>query len=444
MAQRLVGYFLLTLAVSVAAEEVTLHTVSGGCCWEFAVDAASAAIARTFGAVGVKEGTCKEAGYPVQMLGENTPLHKVELPFGSEYKALTRWEKNSWEAKLNSAVSGVSQFLLGGARTSLRGSTPNPKLAVKLVSPVVSVKSAKPSALRPRNPGLILARASDEATEADQEPPLTEAQADVLKDTLEFRKLRYFNGRVGVWMGRQFKPMWEVFAPSVKDDTTAVASVVVQTPFGMIIEESAKYKGKVEVMEVNAGSNAEKAGIKVGDVLRATTAMARNIQKDSEEDFGFSVGLTEGSKVRALLMTDNQPFEEVMRALTSNAPDNNGPGEAALVFERTVVDAPLEDASAVFMVDPQPVATKEKQSHGIGLGSKHVLPADSWEHRDASEKSFQPLDVVPIESCLDVLGDDPDNVDYDKLEECRVDALHEYHEKLVKTKHEYGEDLDSY
>ena len=173
-----------------------------------------------------------------------------------------------------------------------------------------------------------------EVAEVDEEapPPLTDAQLDAKKETLEFLQTRYFFGRVSVYLGPQYKPLSEIFEPSRKDDTTAIASVVVPTPLGMVIEESANYRGKIEVIDVVPDSNAAKAGIRVGDILRGTTGMALNIQQASEEDFGFSVGLSEGTKQIAFLPTDRKNFDSVMSALQSNA----NRGEATLVFERVV------------------------------------------------------------------------------------------------------------
>jgi hypothetical protein len=192
------------------------------------------------------------------------------------------------------------------------------------------------SLIAPRTTSIRRLRA--EVAEVDEEapPPLTDAQADAKKETLEFLQTRYFFGRVSVYLGPQYKPLNEIFEPSRKDDTTAIASVVVPTPFGMVIEESASYKGKIEVIDVVPDSNAAKAGIRVGDILRGTTGMALNIQQASEEDFGFSVGLSEGTKQIAFLPTDRKNFDSVMSALQSNA----NRGEATLVFERVVKAAP--------------------------------------------------------------------------------------------------------
>mmetsp|Transcript_1031 Transcript_1031/g.1285 ORF Transcript_1031/g.1285 Transcript_1031/m.1285 type:complete len:215 (+) Transcript_1031:106-750(+) len=183
----------------------------------------------------------------------------------------------------------------------------------------------------------VLQRRSSQTEEEVVEPVvLTEAQESARRTKLEFTPTKYFFGRVSIYLGPEFKPLSEVLDPSYKDDSTAVAAVVVESPFGMIIEESATVPGKIEVIEVSSDSNAEKAGILPGDILRGCTAMALNIQKASEEDAGFSVGLSEGKKSRAYLPTDRRNFDQVMAALQSNAVANGGPGEATLVFERRV------------------------------------------------------------------------------------------------------------
>mmetsp|Transcript_2716 Transcript_2716/g.8539 ORF Transcript_2716/g.8539 Transcript_2716/m.8539 type:complete len:229 (-) Transcript_2716:799-1485(-) len=185
-------------------------------------------------------------------------------------------------------------------------------------------------------------------TSAEDAVMLTEAQLAAKKASLEFRETKYFFGRVEVFMGERYKPLSEVFEPTLKDDTTAVSSVVVAAPFGMVIEESEAYPGRVQVLELVEGGNAAAAGVQVGDILRGTTAMALNVQRASEEDAAFSVGLSEGKKQCAFLNVDRQPFENIMSALQSNALANGGPGEACLVFERRVK---LPDAS-----DPQEAA----------------------------------------------------------------------------------------
>ena len=208
-------------------------------------------------------------------------------------------------------------------------------LIALLVAPALSLVAPRPLTRR----SALHAEVADVAEEAP--PPLTDAQADAKKETLEFLSTRYFFGRVSIYLGPQYKPLNEIFEPSRKDDTTAIASVVVPTPFGMVIEESASYKGKIEVIDVVPDGNAAKAGIRVGDILRGTTGMALNIQQASEEDFGFSVGLSEGTKQIAFLPTDRKNFDSVMSALQTIQPGSFEP------FNILEVSARGSDASVL-------------------------------------------------------------------------------------------------
>ena len=201
------------------------------------------------------------------------------------------------------------------------------RLACALLRP-----APRPTRL-PVSPRGAAATEDDEAVATFE---LTGAQEMANKRDLAFTATKYFFGRVEVYLGPEYKPLSETMQPSWRDDTSGVSSVVVACPYGMVLEESATLPGKMEVVELVEGSNAAAAGVAVGDVLRGTTAMAMNIQEASEEDFGFSIGLTEGSRQRAFLPTDRKRFDLVMAALKSNALDNGGPGEACLVFERKV------------------------------------------------------------------------------------------------------------
>ena len=142
----------------------------------------------------------------------------------------------------------------------------------------------------------------------------------------------YLTSDVRRRLGPEFKPLSETFDPTYKDDTSAVGAVVVEAPFGMIIEESGTHAGKIEVMEVVADGNAAKAGVQAGDILRGTTAMALNIEKSSEEDFGFSVGFSEGKRSRGFLNVDRKKFDLVMAALKSNAISNSGRESGVYLF----------------------------------------------------------------------------------------------------------------
>lgn len=159
--------------------------------------------------------------------------------------------------------------------------------------------------------------------------------------TLTFRKLRYFFGQVKVGLGPGMKPMDLELEASFADDTSGVAAVRLAFPMGLVFEESEAVPGRFEVIEVGEGSNAEKAGIKKGDLIRTTTARAINKLGQAENNMAYSAsgGGMMPTYQMALFNADNQPFEELMRALVSNSEDKGGPGEATLVIER---NKPLE------------------------------------------------------------------------------------------------------
>ena len=167
--------------------------------------------------------------------------------------------------------------------------------------------------------------------------------------TLSFRNTKYFFGRVTVGLGPGMKPMDEILNPGFKCDTSSLGVVELPLPMGMIFEESEVAQGKFEIVEVVPGSSAEAAGVRAGDLLRATTAMAVNWKASMEEaDTGFIEADAFGGKPglqRALFNADGQTFDSVLTALSSNAEDKDGPGVATLVIERRT--APDEkDASS--------------------------------------------------------------------------------------------------
>jgi hypothetical protein len=56
----------------------------------------------------------------------------------------------------------------------------------------------------------------------------------------------------------------------------------------MVIEESESLPGKIEVVEVAEGSNAEAAGIRVSDVLRACSAQKKDAMTAAEGNIAFN------------------------------------------------------------------------------------------------------------------------------------------------------------
>lgn len=154
----------------------------------------------------------------------------------------------------------------------------------------------------------------------------------------EFAKRAYFFGKVTVGLGEGYKPMTETFAPSFKDDQSSLAVVEVPLPLGMVIEESETLEKRIQVAEVTEGSNAEKAGIKVGDVVRAVTAQKRDNMGAAESSIAFNAlagATTQGIKIRkAIFMTDGQGFDNTFDALLTNSDKQGGNNRVALVLER--------------------------------------------------------------------------------------------------------------
>lgn len=86
-------------------------------------------------------------------------------------------------------------------------------------------------------------------------------------------------------------------------------------------------------------SNAEKAGVRVGDVLRLCTAVVE--YRDKADTLSYYTSPPPARNRRALLVTDAQPFQKVMKALISNSQEVDMPDgtknvfqEVPLVFER--------------------------------------------------------------------------------------------------------------
>jgi hypothetical protein len=102
-------------------------------------------------------------------------------------------------------------------------------------------------------------------------------------------------------------------------------------PLGIILGESEVFPGTVTVDEVADGSNGDLAGIRVGDLVRATTACRVEMVLATWQIIAGGIGIPKTK--RFMYSVDNRPFEEVMDALGSNRLDpENRP--AFLVIER--------------------------------------------------------------------------------------------------------------
>ena len=162
-------------------------------------------------------------------------------------------------------------------------------------------------------------------------------------EVLDFPRRDYFYGRVSIELGEGYKTMVEDFGPSWKDDQCSLAPVEASLPLGMVIEESENLPGRFEISEVREGSNAEKAGVKVGDILRAVTAQKKDAMAAAEGNIAFNAvaGATTAGVVvkKALFNADRQSFEAVMNALGTNSDQKGGTGRVSMIFERRYTDA---------------------------------------------------------------------------------------------------------
>ena len=84
-----------------------------------------------------------------------------------------------------------------------------------------------------------------------------------------------------------------------------------------------------------ARSNAEKAGVKTGDVLRLTTAVVEF--RDKVDTMSYYMQAPAARNRRALLVSDGQPFAKVMKAIISNSVEVDLPDGTKKVFD----DVPL-------------------------------------------------------------------------------------------------------
>ena len=118
--------------------------------------------------------------------------------------------------------------------------------------------------------------------------------------------------------------------------TTVKSSKIVvceaSLPLGMILGEHETLMGMTAVDEILKDSNAEKAGVQVGDLLRGVTAC--RMEMDTSNTWQLMAGgIGRPKTVRFMFSTDDEKFETVMEAVGSNRFD---PQErpVVLVLER--------------------------------------------------------------------------------------------------------------
>lgn len=120
------------------------------------------------------------------------------------------------------------------------------------------------------------------------------------------------------------------------DETPLSRIVAIQAPLplGILLgqdEELPVSQRPTTVDEVSQGSNGEKAGVRVGDCLRACTACQVTMEQPTWQLIAGGIGRPKTT--RMMFSTDNKPFEEVMEAIASNAMDPES-RDVWLVVER--------------------------------------------------------------------------------------------------------------
>lgn len=132
------------------------------------------------------------------------------------------------------------------------------------------------------------------------------------------------------------KPDWTVveeeveFKPRVDGD---LVRLDVDVPCGLLLEED---QGAVVVVEVGDGSNAQKAGVRAGDVLRATSAVRMQMEMPTWQLLGGGIGRPRYFRFIFGCDLEGPPkrtFEEVLAAVASNRDDPQS-RPALLVLER--------------------------------------------------------------------------------------------------------------
>ena len=123
---------------------------------------------------------------------------------------------------------------------------------------------------------------------------------------------------------------------------TSLLPLSIPRPLGVVFAERRRglsSETEAFVEEVGEGSNAERAGVRVGDVLRLTTCVVE--VRGKVDVLSYYANPPKAANRRALLVADGTPFSKLMKAIVSNAtPVDLATGESrafdeiALVLER--------------------------------------------------------------------------------------------------------------
>lgn len=142
------------------------------------------------------------------------------------------------------------------------------------------------------------------------------------------------------------------FAPSLPLGTSELVRIAAPLPLGLILEEggadaeendgvpeeataagSPVGRGFTWVAEVADEGNAAGAGVRVGDVLRACSAVKVQMEMPTWQLLGGGIGRPR--PFRFIYSVDQRPFEEVMEAVGSNRLDPEA-RDVLLVVERPI------------------------------------------------------------------------------------------------------------
>lgn len=177
-----------------------------------------------------------------------------------------------------------------------------------------------------------LGKNKDTSWEKDADMP------DLYPSVLRFPKTESYRGKITVGLGPGMQPSeFDFPGPSWTNGGVSLLSKVhITVPMGISMEPTTdpNCPGRFVVTSIRDGSSGQRAGIKVGDLIRATTAMAINWKVESEKiqnDFG-----AKPSSSRAVYWTDESPRGNLIKACQSNDKSAGGPGEATVVVERLI------------------------------------------------------------------------------------------------------------
>lgn len=159
-----------------------------------------------------------------------------------------------------------------------------------------------------------------------------EKEKEIVLEAKKNRRLRY-SAEVPILKGDGNVVVEQVDFPPVMlgEDVSEIIALEASLPLGMILGEHEKIVGAVQVDEILEGSNADLAGIIVGDILRACTACQVTMTQPTWQLIAGGIG--QPKTTRFMFSADKKPFEEIMDAIGSNRMD---PSEQplCLVMER--------------------------------------------------------------------------------------------------------------